>query len=91
MISQLIGESVRSQKVIKIESALRNEQARKIFFKMRNEPRGHIIFILDRDIECVPFEALSCLNTQPITRMPCLHCLHDLYQVRYELFYIEGK
>lgn len=34
-----------------------------------------------QNIVSLPWEALPCLKDQPVTRMPSLQSLHDLYQV----------
>ncbi|KAL8708208.1 MAG: hypothetical protein Q9220_006878 [cf. Caloplaca sp. 1 TL-2023] len=37
----------------------------------------HTILILDKELHCFPWESLSCLQGQAISRLPSLSCLYD--------------
>lgn len=37
----------------------------------------HTVLILDKELHCFPWESLSCLTNQAVTRLPSLSCLRD--------------
>ncbi|KAM4612859.1 separin [Polymixia lowei] len=41
----------------------------------RAEPRGHVVLILDKYLQKLPWESVSCLRPCSVTRMPSLHSL----------------
>ncbi|XP_046881955.1 separin [Hypomesus transpacificus] len=44
----------------------------------RAEPKGHVVLILDKYLQKLPWESISCLRPQSVTRMPSLHSLLGL-------------
>ncbi|KAF6732130.1 Separin [Oryzias melastigma] len=44
----------------------------------REEPRGHVVLILDKFLQKLPWEAMSILKSQSVSRMPSLHSLLGL-------------
>uniref|UniRef100_A0AAZ3RPI9 separase n=1 Tax=Oncorhynchus tshawytscha TaxID=74940 RepID=A0AAZ3RPI9_ONCTS len=41
----------------------------------RPEPEGHVVLILDKYLQKLPWESISCLRPCSVTRMPSLHSL----------------
>ncbi|KAM3877857.1 LOW QUALITY PROTEIN: separin [Diretmus argenteus] len=41
----------------------------------KDEPRGHVVLILDKHLQKLPWESISCLRPCSVTRMPSLHSL----------------
>uniref|UniRef100_A0A8C9V3Y1 separase n=1 Tax=Scleropages formosus TaxID=113540 RepID=A0A8C9V3Y1_SCLFO len=41
----------------------------------RAEPQGHTVLILDKYLQKLPWESISCLRSHSVTRMPSLHFL----------------
>lgn len=39
------------------------------------EPKGHVVLILDKYLQKLPWESISCLRSRSVTRMPSLHSL----------------
>ncbi|XP_036386546.1 separin [Megalops cyprinoides] len=39
------------------------------------EPQGHIVLVLDKYLQKLPWESISCLRSRSVTRMPSLHFL----------------
>ncbi|KAG7477347.1 hypothetical protein MATL_G00068680 [Megalops atlanticus] len=39
------------------------------------EPQGHIVLVLDKYLQKLPWESISCLRSHSVTRMPSLHFL----------------
>ncbi|XP_004068615.1 separin [Oryzias latipes] len=44
----------------------------------REEPKGHVVLILDKFLQKLPWEGMSILKTQSVSRMPSLHSLLGL-------------
>ncbi|XP_071396976.1 separin [Centroberyx affinis] len=44
----------------------------------RVEPHGHVVLILDKYLQKLPWESISCLRPCSVTRMPSLHSLLGL-------------
>ncbi|KAJ0069122.1 hypothetical protein NL108_018148, partial [Boleophthalmus pectinirostris] len=44
----------------------------------REEPRGHVVLILDKYLQKLPWESISVLRSQSVSRMPSLHSLIGL-------------
>ncbi|RVE73185.1 hypothetical protein OJAV_G00048450 [Oryzias javanicus] len=44
----------------------------------REEPRGHVVLILDKFLQKLPWEAMSFLKGRSVSRMPSLHSLLGL-------------
>ncbi|KAI1891171.1 hypothetical protein AGOR_G00162190, partial [Albula goreensis] len=57
------------------ESSLATLQEAVLALKDRAEPRGHVILVLDKYLQKLPWENISCLRTHTVTRMPSLHFL----------------
>ncbi|XP_064161060.1 separin isoform X1 [Anguilla rostrata] len=43
--------------------------------KDRTEPQGHVVLVLDKYLQKLPWENISCLRSRTVTRMPSLHFL----------------
>lgn len=43
-----------------------------------DEPRGHVVLILDKYLQRLPWESMSILKSRSVTRMPSLHSLLGL-------------
>lgn len=43
--------------------------------RMREEPQGHTVLILDKYLQRLPWENIACLKSQSVTRMPSLHAV----------------
>ncbi|KAJ8260340.1 hypothetical protein GJAV_G00179830 [Gymnothorax javanicus] len=43
--------------------------------KNRTEPQGHTVLLLDKFLQKLPWENISCLRCRSVTRMPSLHFL----------------
>ena len=43
----------------------------------QHRSQQHIILILDKNLQCFPWESLPCLDGQAISRLPSLSCLRD--------------
>ncbi|XP_030230781.1 LOW QUALITY PROTEIN: separin [Gadus morhua] len=41
----------------------------------RAEPKGHVVLILDKHLQKLPWECMLCLRPRSVTRMPSLHSL----------------
>ncbi|TRY54956.1 hypothetical protein DNTS_020719 [Danionella cerebrum] len=41
----------------------------------RDEPRGHTVLILDKNLQRLPWENIDCLKSQSVTRMPSLNAV----------------
>ncbi|XP_053297462.1 separin isoform X2 [Pleuronectes platessa] len=44
----------------------------------RDEPRGHVVLILDKYLQKLPWESISILKSHSVSRMPSLHSLIGL-------------
>ncbi|KAG8007882.1 Separin [Nibea albiflora] len=44
----------------------------------RNEPNGHVVLILDKYLQKLPWESISILKSHSVSRMPSLHSLIGL-------------
>ncbi|KAK1900808.1 Separin [Dissostichus eleginoides] len=44
----------------------------------REEPRGHVVLILDKYLQKLPWESISMLRSRSVSRMPSLHSLIGL-------------
>ncbi|XP_042338042.1 separin-like, partial [Plectropomus leopardus] len=44
----------------------------------RDEPRGHVVLILDKYLQKLPWESISILKSRSVSRMPSLHSLIGL-------------
>ncbi|XP_071350863.1 separin [Trachinotus anak] len=44
----------------------------------RDEPHGHVVLILDRYLQKLPWESISILKSRSVSRMPSLHSLIGL-------------
>ncbi|KAF1391553.1 hypothetical protein PFLUV_G00043310 [Perca fluviatilis] len=44
----------------------------------REEPRGHVVLILDKYLQKLPWESISILRSHSVSRMPSLHSLIGL-------------
>ncbi|XP_047440147.1 separin [Mugil cephalus] len=44
----------------------------------RDEPRGHLVLILDKYLQKLPWESISILKARSVSRMPSLHSLLGL-------------
>ncbi|KAK5872315.1 hypothetical protein PBY51_013029 [Eleginops maclovinus] len=44
----------------------------------RDEPRGHVVLILDKYLQKLPWESISMLRSRSVSRMPSLHSLIGL-------------
>ncbi|TMS19821.1 Separin [Larimichthys crocea] len=44
----------------------------------RNEPNGHVVLILDKYLQKLPWESISILRSHSVSRMPSLHSLIGL-------------
>ncbi|XP_073323552.1 separin isoform X2 [Pagrus major] len=44
----------------------------------RDEPRGHVVLILDKYLQKLPWESISILRSRSVSRMPSLHSLIGL-------------
>ncbi|AWP02957.1 putative separin [Scophthalmus maximus] len=44
----------------------------------RDEPRGHVVLILDKYLQKLPWESISALKSLSVSRMPSLHSLIGL-------------
>ncbi|XP_034726032.1 separin [Etheostoma cragini] len=44
----------------------------------REEPRGHVVLILDKYLQKLPWESISILRSHSVSRMPSLHSLVGL-------------
>ncbi|XP_069395412.1 separin isoform X2 [Paralichthys olivaceus] len=44
----------------------------------REEPRGHVVLILDKYLQKLPWESISILKSHSVSRMPSLHSLIGL-------------
>ncbi|XP_034442068.1 separin [Hippoglossus hippoglossus] len=45
---------------------------------VRDEPRGHVVLILDKYLQKLPWESISILKSHSVSRMPSLHSLIGL-------------
>ncbi|XP_066521255.1 separin isoform X2 [Hoplias malabaricus] len=43
--------------------------------KLRTEPQGHTVLVLDKYLQRLPWENISCLKSCSVTRMPSLHAV----------------
>ncbi|KAG9329512.1 hypothetical protein JZ751_004415 [Albula glossodonta] len=57
------------------ESSLATLQEAVLALKDCAEPRGHVILVLDKYLQKLPWENISCLRPHTVTRMPSLHFL----------------
>ncbi|XP_048856344.1 separin [Brienomyrus brachyistius] len=70
-IQALVG-GLSSQKP---EQTLSRLQAAVSALRDRAEPRGHVVLILDKYLQKLPWESISCLRSCSVTRMPSLQFL----------------
>ncbi|KAM6980765.1 separin [Aplochiton taeniatus] len=57
----------RSQECVELLQSAGSELAE------RAEPAGHLVLILDKYLQKLPWESISCLKRRSVTRMPSLH------------------
>ncbi|XP_042874759.1 separin-like isoform X2 [Penaeus japonicus] len=77
-IALILGESVRSQNVKDLYTAIHSEEAS--LEQFRKAPRNPVILIIDKSIVTLPWEMMWVMHDQPVTRMPSLRMLVLLYQ-----------
>ncbi|KAB7504125.1 Separin, partial [Armadillidium nasatum] len=76
-IALLLDESVRSTNVKSVFTSLMDLQ--KEFEDIRSSCRNPVILILDKAVVTLPWEMTHSLCNQPVTRMPSLPSLIQLY------------
>ncbi|KAJ8259312.1 hypothetical protein COCON_G00183240 [Conger conger] len=59
----------------RVEEALAALQGAASALKDRTEPKGHVVLVLDKYLQKLPWENISCLRSRAVTRMPSLHFL----------------
>ncbi|XP_023696363.2 separin [Paramormyrops kingsleyae] len=57
------------------EESLSRLQAAVSVLRDRAEPQGHVVLILDKYLQKLPWESISCLRSCSVTRMPSLQFL----------------
>ncbi|KAK3867546.1 hypothetical protein Pcinc_027002 [Petrolisthes cinctipes] len=77
-VAAVLGESVRSNSVKELWAAIKKEES--VLSKLQQTLRNPVILIVDKRVETLPWEMISVLKDQPVTRMPSLHMLTLLYQ-----------
>lgn len=77
-IAAVLEESVRGEKSKELFAIL--QKVDESLEEIRNAPRNPVILILDKSMVSLPWEMLSVLRDQPVTRMPSLRMLTLLYQ-----------
>ncbi|KAJ3104491.1 hypothetical protein HK100_004049 [Physocladia obscura] len=53
--------------------------------QQHEEDRPHLILVLDKKLQCLPWESLPCLRGVSISRIPSLSFLHDKLSARREI------
>ncbi|KAG5836479.1 hypothetical protein ANANG_G00255240 [Anguilla anguilla] len=59
----------------RMEESLAALQGAVSALKDRTEPQGHVVLVLDKYLQKLPWENISCLRSRTVTRMPSLHFL----------------
>lgn len=77
-IAAVLEESVRGEKSKELSAIL--QKVDDSLEEIRNATRNPVILILDKSVVSLPWEMLSVLRDQPVTRMPSLRMLTLLYQ-----------
>ncbi|CAL4079627.1 unnamed protein product [Meganyctiphanes norvegica] len=77
-IAAVLEESVRGEKSKELSSIL--QKLEDTLEEIRNETRNPVILVLDKAVVSLPWEMLSVLRDQPVTRMPSLRMLTLLFQ-----------
>ncbi|XP_057339275.1 separin [Microplitis mediator] len=48
--------------------------------KLRNEKRKTLVLVIDEHMDYLPFEAMSLLKKQPVTRFSCVHLAYAMFK-----------
>ncbi|KAJ8417624.1 hypothetical protein AAFF_G00224670 [Aldrovandia affinis] len=59
----------------RMEESLAALQGAVLVLKDRAEPQGHVVLVLDKYLQKLPWENILCLISRTVTRMPSLHFL----------------